>query len=195
MALPPKRHAHPDMADCRPSAPEEDEEVLVASSTEGDARFHAAVGALEAAAMDPEFRDAVEAFCRKHCWEFTPPSDPEGGSTPSAAGDGEYRLEWTERYQEYTTMIETQLERALSAAVADFDMDWFMRELETRAEEEGIENDVFDLLLSLGDFQEFVSLMLSYREEEEAKKGKPSSQSAFGGLAPTVTSLSDVPED
>jgi len=176
-----------------------EEEVLVehGPSDEGDGRFHAAVSALEDAAMDEEFRARVEAFCREHCWEFSFPEDPEGGeaSTGAPREEGEYKLEWMERFQEYTSMIESHLEGALESAVDGFEMDWFMRELELRAEEEGIDNDVFDLLLSLGDFQEFVSLMLSYREEEEAKAGKPSSQSAFGGLAPIVSSFKDSASD
>jgi len=154
-----------------------------------DRRFHASVAALEDAIMDDDFRARVAAFSAKNCDSFDP-----------AEGSGEFKLEWTELFTEYSSMMEGHLAAALEAAVDDFDMGWFMSELEARADDGAVDGEVFDVLLSLGDFEDFVSTMQSHFLEKAAASAAESgggeelgallSATAMAGLAPTVASFS-----
>lgn len=120
-----------------------------AFSDEDKARFVAAIDALEAAVLDPSFRAHVEAWCRANCTAF---EDTD-----------ENRLEWMDLFQQYTEMIETCLEAALEERVPGFNMAHFMAELERQPDALG--GEVFDLLMSLGEWDDFKSLMLSYKME------------------------------
>ena len=53
----------------------------------------------------------------------------------------------------------------LKASVPGFDMLAFMEMLDARKEE--LMGEVFDLLLSLGDFETFKEVMLSYKRESQ----------------------------
>ncbi|KAA0176370.1 hypothetical protein FNF27_02066 [Cafeteria roenbergensis] len=152
-----------------------------------DARFDITVGALEDAIMVPEFRERVDAFCKDNCGSF---GAPEGD-----AGEG-YKLEWTDLFHQYTAIVESHIEAALVAAVPDFDMEWFMGELESRGDSGAIDGEVFDLLLSLGDFEDFVSLMRCHKQEQDAVAAAaagdapgvgPLAATAALGLAPVVS--------
>ncbi|KAA0166504.1 hypothetical protein FNF31_01282 [Cafeteria roenbergensis] len=139
------------------------------------------------AIMVPEFRERVDAFCKDNCGSF---GAPEGD-----AGEG-YKLEWTDLFHQYTAIVESHIEAALVAAVPDFDMEWFMGELESRGDSGAIDGEVFDLLLSLGDFEDFVSLMRCHKQEQDAVAAAaagdapgvgPLAATAALGLAPVVS--------
>lgn len=85
---------------------------------------------------------------RSHC----PPQDND-----------ENKLIYTDLFARYTEMIEAAIEARLRAAVPGFDMGAFMAQCDARKEE--LMGDVFDLLLSLGDFEAFKEVMLGYKRE------------------------------
>lgn len=58
--------------------------------------------------------------------------------------------------------------------------------LRTHAEE--LSGDVFDVLMGMGDYNEFVSLMKSYAEQVAFENSAAAGEGG-SGLAPTVTSL------
>ena len=102
-------------------------------------------------------------------------------------------------FQEYSTLIETFIDVSLTEKLDGFSMDEFQELLE---EHEGeICGDIFDLLLSLSDFQEFKDTMLSYKAAAQGKMFKSAGSSeegqqgtngvgfggAFMGIAPVVT--------
>lgn len=115
-------------------------------------KFDQIVGALEDIILDPAFEDEREVFCRNNCHHFEE-SD-------------ENKLEYTDIFQKYTELIETSIENKLRAAVAGFDMEEFLRLLDAHKDE--LMSDVFDLLTSLGDFEAFKEVMLSYKREQQA---------------------------
>merc|ERR1711939_1025192 len=129
---------------------DEDEDIAFVSTGGGsgeDDMFDAIVGKLEEIIMDDEFNSQVTDFMRTHCTCFE-------------RGD-EHKLEYMDIFQRYTTLIEEHVERGLSEA--DFSMEQFLSVLEARQEE--ISADVFDMLLSMSDFEMFKEQMLEYREQ------------------------------
>ena len=73
----------------------------------------------------------------------------------------ENKLEYTPIFSAYTAAIEGWIERTLTRKLPEFEMDRFVGMCEEREDE--VTGDVFDLLLSCGDFQEFKSLVLSHK--------------------------------
>jgi len=138
-------------------------------ATEEDVKFDHIVGVLENIVMDPEFRRQHESFCRGNCGVFE--------------NTEENKLVYTTLFQEYTELTEMYIERRLAEEIEGFSMEEFSAMLETRPDE--ISGDLFDLLLGFGDFDEFKSLMLSYKEQFGVGGGVPS-------LAPVVTHLDGV---
>ena len=173
-----------------------DEELLFGgdqgmNSSAEDQRFDAIVGCLEEVLMNPEFQLRQDAFCEKHCSKFF--------------SDDENRLEYMPLFQEYSTLIETFIAESLTERIEGFSMEEFQDMLENREGE--ICGDIFDLLLSLSDFQEFKDTMLSYKAASEGKmfmasNGEGNSNGGttttsegmggnFLGLAPVVTPFSN----
>ena len=167
-----------------------DEELLFGgddgqASTPEDQRFDAIVGCLEEVLMNPEFQLGQDAFCEEHCHKFF--------------NDEENRLEYMPLFQEYSTFIETFIADSLAQQIEGFSMEEFQDMLENREGE--ICGDIFDLLLSLSDFQEFKDTMLSYKAAAQGKMFKSAGSSeegqqgtngvgfggAFMGIAPVVT--------
>merc|ERR1711977_143113 len=99
--------------------------------------------------MDDEFNARQTEFMTTHCTCFH-------------RGE-ESTLEMTDIFQKYTTLIEDHIERGLRDAIPDFTMERFLTLLEARQEEIGA--DVFDMLLSLSDFEEFKEQMIGYKEQ------------------------------
>mmetsp|Transcript_16514 Transcript_16514/g.35717 ORF Transcript_16514/g.35717 Transcript_16514/m.35717 type:complete len:228 (+) Transcript_16514:298-981(+) len=114
-------------------------------------RFDQIVGALEDILMDPEFEDTREAFCKSNCKEFE--------------DNDENKLSYTVIFSKYTEMVEAVIESKLKARIPGFDMGDFMSMLGARKDE--LMSDVFDLLVSLADFETFKEVMLSYKRELE----------------------------
>ena len=129
-----------------------DDCIMESSGTADEIRFDEAVGALEDILVcDDEFRSIQEGFFDEHCDKFT---DSE-----------ENRVEYTAIFEDYTTLMETTLERLLSSKVAGFSMHDFEKQLINRKED--IAGEIFDLLLSFSDFSEFKSLILAHKAERE----------------------------
>lgn len=127
----------------------EEEEMLCCNDggTREDNQFDAIVGALEDIIMEPEFARRQAEFFRRHSVHF---DDSE-----------ENKLIYTQLFEEYHTQLERVIESRLCAAVPGFSMSEFMGMLETRQDE--LFGDVFDLLHSLSDFDEFKGMMLAHR--------------------------------
>jgi len=126
---------------------DEEMDVIGTGGTPEDNEFDEVVGALEHIMIDPAFSKLQNSFCRKHCQLFD--------------NDEENKLCYTEIFDEYTDLVEGYIESRLRSAIAGFRMDRFARMCRVRKEE--ITGDVFELLLSLGDFSEFKHLMLSHK--------------------------------
>lgn len=149
-----------------------DEEVLAASSkvSDEDARFDEIVGAIEDIMMDPTFQGPQEEFCRENCGVFE--------------DSDENKLEYTTLFERYTELTESLLLKKLQEALPDFDMEAFMGMVVERKDQ--VSGDVFDMLLSFGDFSEFKALMLSYKSQAAFDAGDTSALC----LGPSVTSVS-----
>ena len=171
----------------------------------------------------PPLQAELEAWCRARCSGFAVRGDAEecgarrgadgdhssgGGASQSAGGgvggssggnaaaDTAHPVEWMVLFQEYTELIETRLMRALGALEPPAEMDEVEALFSARADE--LAGDVFDVLFSLGDYGEFVSLMRSYHQqvawESRGSDGEfgvgEGDLPSFVGLAPTVAPLS-----
>lgn len=149
------------------------------------ARFEDAIGALEDAVMDEAFRERLNGFCVDNCDSF---------DLPATGTESEYKLEWTPLFEAYTTMLESHIGDSLGKAIEGFTMEWFLEALAQQADAGGAEGEIFDLLLSLGDFEEFISLMRSHKQEKLARAAGGSETLSFAataaaGLAPLVSSM------
>merc|ERR1712022_90559 len=131
---------------------DEDDDLAFVSNT-GDSgeddMFDAIVGKLEEIIMDEEFSEQTTEFMRVHCVHFE-------------RGD-EQKLEYTDIFQRYTCLIEEHVERGLSEGIPDFSMEQFLSLLEERQDE--VSADVFDMLLTMSDFELFKEQMLEYKEQ------------------------------
>ena len=147
-----------------------------------DPRFAEVVALLEDVVMGGKteaggipLQDELEAWYRAHCKSF------------GVLGEGgEHPVSWMELFNEYTTLVETRLEAALS----QLDPPCTYKELEALLTEhcEELSGDVFDLLMSLGEYEEFVSTMQSYAEQVTSEnEGGGGSSQRFPGLEPLVT--------
>lgn len=148
---------------------EGEEEVLFAGSgTSEDNEFDMAVGAIEEILMDGEFISIQNAFCERHCEVFV--------------DDDENKLEYTPIFNDYTRLIETTLCRMLTDRLSGFNMRKFEEDVAARRDE--ISGEIFDLLLSMGDFAEFKDLMIATKKGIQSRRGAsgPSSEGFSLGL-------------
>mmetsp|Transcript_29196 Transcript_29196/g.29545 ORF Transcript_29196/g.29545 Transcript_29196/m.29545 type:complete len:167 (+) Transcript_29196:114-614(+) len=122
------------------------------SGSAEDIEFDLIVGALEEIILNDEFSQMQNSFCDEHCDIF---QDNE-----------ENKIAYTELFHRYTELIEQTLETKLKLSFSDFDMGKFEVLLSSRPDE--LSGEVFDLLLSLGDFNEFKQLMLSHKKAKSA---------------------------
>lgn len=77
-------------------------------------------------------------------------------------GDQENKLEYTSIFEQYTGHIEEFISLRLASKLDWFTMDEFMDMLSSRKNED-LQGDVFELLDTLGDFNAFKDLMLSFK--------------------------------
>eukprot|EP00128_Syssomonas_multiformis_P005958 Colp12_sorted_trinity150504_noHs@21928 len=131
----------------------DEEFTLTGEGSAQDALFDAIVGHLEDIIMDDEFQSLQNNFMDKNCSVF---EDAE-----------ENKLVYTEIFQNYTSSIENFIETKLKEREPGFSMDSFMGMIKARHDQ--VEGDVFDLLTSLGDFNEFKELMLSFKAHKEGR--------------------------
>ena len=126
------------------------------SGSPEDQLFDEAVGALEDILLcDEEFTNAQYDFFERHCDSF---EDKE-----------ENRVEYTAIFEDYTTLMEHTLESKLRERITGFDMRQFERLLINRKDEIG--GEIFDLLLSFSDFNEFKSMILAHKTQRDGKGG------------------------
>ena len=116
------------------------------------------MGALESILIDPDFEHARETFCRSHCLAFNPKDD-------------ENSLVHTSIFSNYTRLVEGTIEAELKAKVPGFEMSEFVHMIQTRRDQ--LMSEVFDLLLSMADFETFRDLMHLYKEEREEEMETP----------------------
>ncbi len=76
----------------------------------------------------------------------------------------ENKIEYTRIFEQYTTTMEGALDRMLTAKIPEFRMERFEEMLVKRQDE--IAGEIFDLILSLGDFTEFKELILAYKKRK-----------------------------
>ncbi|PNW69822.1 hypothetical protein CHLRE_19g751247v5 [Chlamydomonas reinhardtii] len=112
-------------------------------------RFDRIVGALEEVLLDEEFEELRESFCRENCQHFE--------------DSDENKLIYTDIFSKYTSLVESTIDQRLKQAVPGFSMQEFMGLLESH--KDSLMSDVFDLLLSLADFEAFKEVMLSYKRD------------------------------
>jgi hypothetical protein len=86
-----------------------------------------------------------------------------------------------ELFQQFQRDTEKALEEGLVARLSWFDMADFLGLVEERPDE--LHSDVFDVLMTMSDFEEFADLMASFKDEQE---GTGIMQ---GAMSLTVTSL------
>ncbi|KAJ3361834.1 ADP-ribosylation factor-like protein 2-binding protein [Kappamyces sp. JEL0680] len=139
--------------------------VLSSSDSSDDDRFDIVVGELEDILMgtswiykltaDDGFVRLQSDFMKKFANRFT--------------SDDENKIEYTEIFHEYTAKIEHYISVSLTARLDWFKMADFMEQLCTKKGED-LQGDVFDLLHSLGDFEAFKELVLSYKAAQEGKQ-------------------------
>jgi len=132
---------------------EEEEEDIAYVSTGGnsgeDDMFDMMVGKLEEIIMEDDFNEQTTQFLVQHCGVF------ERGE--------EHKLEYHDIFQQYTALIEQHIEKGLREGVPGFDMAQFLEMLEKREDE--VSADVFEMLLSLSDFETFKESILAYKEQ------------------------------
>ena len=116
--------------------------------SEEDREFDRIVGVLEEILIEGEILEIQKNFCEKHCGIF---EDTD-----------ENKLEYTDLFRQYTDIVEKGLEAKLQERIPDFKMSMFESLLKSREEDE-MSADLFDILLSFGDFNEFKQYMLSVK--------------------------------
>ena len=132
---------------------EEDGDIIIVGGggSEADQRWDACIGVLENVLMDEKFTAAQEEFCYKHCHHFE--------------ATDENKLVYTNIYSQYTNIIETRIQNELTANIDNFQMEEFYTMLEERQGE--ICGDIWDMLMTIGDFAEFKNLMVAYKVQKE----------------------------
>ena len=98
--------------------------------------------------MEGEILEIQKSFCEKHCGIF---EDTD-----------ENKLEYMDIFKQYTDIVERSLEAKLQERIPNFKMSMFESLLKSREEDE-MSADIFDILLSFGDFNEFKQYMLSVK--------------------------------
>lgn len=124
----------------------ETEFVIEGTSSAEDGAFDRSVEALQEITISEEFQGVLKQFCIENCHHF---EDTD-----------ENKLIYTDLFKSYSELIEGHLEEKMKATIKGFSMEAFLEELQKRGEEE-IDHAVFDLLLSLGDFDSFKQQMLA----------------------------------
>ncbi len=120
-----------------------------------DTYFDNVVSVLQDILMDDAFTDLQSDWCLEHCDVFSE--------------DDEMKLEYTPLFSEYTELIESFITERLTAEIEGFDMQAFGGLMAERADE--MIGDVFDMLMSFTEFEEFKDLMVSYKHQKEGKGG------------------------
>lgn len=128
---------------------EEDETFASHQSTDPETEeFDRTIGLIEDMIMDDEFRAIQQSFLTKYAHEFDPNLE-------------ENKFIYTDIHREYLTIIEDFIINKIKRAQPNFDLDRFMKQLESRQDE--LEGEIFEFLLTFTDFLAFKEWMLDYR--------------------------------
>lgn len=135
-----------------------DEEVFACDNGKeismDDLKFDETIGKLEELLMDDSnsgINQVVQSFCIENCDVFEEFSD-------------ENKLCYTDIFNQYTTVIENFITEYLRLHVTNFDMTEFLEQISMRSEE--VNQDLYDILMSFTDFEEFKSLMIHTKNEK-----------------------------
>lgn len=132
-------------------------------------RFSAIVSALEEVILKDDFEDQAEGFFRAHCHSFE-----------DAA---ENKLLYTDLFERYTGLIEGMIMAHLSTAVENFRPEELADLLTTHSDD--LVGEVFDVLLSLSDFENFKHTMVAWKEQVQWERAQVLNQSSASGGAGT----------
>ena len=80
------------------------------------------------------------------------------------SSSGEYDVECTSIFQSFQAQTEEALNTGLIERLAWFEMDDFLSLVAQRGDE--LHSDVFDVLMTMSEFEEFADLMSSFRDEK-----------------------------
>ncbi|XP_059477512.1 ADP-ribosylation factor-like protein 2-binding protein [Neocloeon triangulifer] len=122
-------------------------ETLELNVSMGSMLFDTTIGHIEDIIMDPNFQILRETFMDQNCVHF---EDNE-----------ENKLIYMDIFQEYIRSIEDHLKNELLRRIPDFNMTIFLNELQSQRYE--LEGEVFEMLLSFGDFLTFKQIMLDHK--------------------------------
>lgn len=111
-------------------------------------QFDQTIGLIEDLIMDDEFRSIQQTFLTKYAHEFDPELD-------------ENKLIYTDIHKEYLNIIEDFVLNKIKRSQPNFNLDRFMKQLESRQEE--LEGEIFEFLLTFTDFLAFKEWMLDHR--------------------------------
>ena len=111
-------------------------------------QFDRTIGLIEDMIMDEDFRAIQQSFLTKYAHEFDPETD-------------ENKFIYTDIHREYLTIIEDFIINKIKRSQPNFDLDRFMKQLESRQDE--LEGEIFEFLLTFTDFLAFKEWMLDYR--------------------------------
>ncbi|KAJ1568602.1 ADP-ribosylation factor-like protein 2-binding protein [Cladochytrium tenue] len=125
--------------------------VSISPSNPEDAKFDEIVGALEDLLMDDNFLAMQNSFMEKNCDAFS--------------DDDENKLVYMDIFKSYTATLESYMEKRLRQDLPWFSMASFLQMLRNR--QDPIDGDVFDMLASLGDFNAFKELIVSFKKEQD----------------------------
>lgn len=132
-----------------------EETYFETSGSAEETEFDMVCGAIEEIVMDEEFSSVQRGFCEAHYSIF---EDTD-----------ENKIEYTALFAEYTALMERTLEQHLAKKVPGFNMRRFELQLIDRKDEIG--GEIFDLLLSFSDFNEFKETMLAHKMSKQAEDG------------------------
>ncbi|BES88564.1 ADP-ribosylation factor-like 2 Hypothetical protein protein [Nesidiocoris tenuis] len=133
--------------------PGDEDDLSMDGSPEKPNYFDLIVGQLEDILIDQRFQQLQQDFLNKYCHEF---DDSE-----------ENKLSYTGIFEEYVCTIERTIEEKLKLTVPNFDMDWFLMELQKN--KGSLDGEVFEMLYTLSDFVAFKSLVLDFKAEKEGR--------------------------
>jgi len=111
-------------------------------------QFDQTIGLIEDLIMDNEFRSIQQTFLTKYAHEFDPELD-------------ENKLIYTDIHREYLTIIEDFVLNKIQRSQPNFNLELFMKQLESRQDE--LEGEIFEFLLTFTDFPAFKEWMLDHR--------------------------------
>jgi hypothetical protein len=104
---------------------------------------------------------------------------------------------WYELFMQHNALVEERLEGALALLDPPCDGEELERLMTEHADE--LSGDVFDLLMSMNNYEEFVQTMISYAEQMAYEAGRGGSGGGVGRgavhLEPTVTRFTGAGEE